>query len=68
VSGGASNLGQGERQRRRTEGRHCPEPVRPEALENWPAGKRKKRGGNTDAEGTQAFLHENPLLESRTMP
>ena len=50
--GGRLAQGSGERQRRGTKGRHCPEPVRPKALDNRPAGKRKQSGRNTDADGT----------------
>src|SRR4029077_4604343 len=50
--GGEIARGSGERQRRGTKSRHCPEPVRPKALENRPAGKRKQSGRNTDAGGT----------------
>ena len=50
--GGRIAQGSGERQRRGTKGRHCPEPVRPKALDNRPAGKRKQSGRNTDADGT----------------
>src|SRR5438270_9929348 len=39
--GGRLAQGSGERQRRGTKSRHCPEPVRSKALENRPAGKRK---------------------------
>src|ERR1700730_1135521 len=51
-TGHRSAQGEAERKRVVTEGLHCPDPVRLEALENWPAGKRKESGGNTDADGT----------------
>src|SRR4029077_12238448 len=50
--GGRLAQGSGERQRRGTKSRHCPEPVRPKTLENRPTGKRQQSGRNTDADGT----------------
>src|SRR5207237_8877403 len=46
--GGRLAEGSGERQRRGTKSRHWPEPVRPKALENSPAGKCKQSGRNTE--------------------